>query len=280
MRCTFAPGRLAAWAFFSVMSTSPCLADSLTNVTAWNSVTLNSGYELIVNFGTWTYSSNNPGYPAVPTSLQFEAYGPRVAGGLSSVPNSSAQYFSGFRVTAYLESADGSVVVPLNDPNATRVGLPGGTLLLTPGTYSGSNGSVAVSMLSATVTLSESTAESLFGPNAAQPWSSDARIVLVNEGNPLSLGLGGSSPIESAVEESGLRGSGPVETGGMTTSVQLDVSGLSITQFAAQPASEAVAPEPGGVYLLCGGMGLLGFGGLLRRRLKLAPVLSEDTISD
>jgi hypothetical protein len=240
----------------------------MTNVTDWSSLTLNPESELIANFGTWTYSSNNKGYTAVPTTLQFEAYGAPITGSLLNVPGSSVQYYSGYQLTGYLESADGSVVVALNDPNAARSGMAAGTLLVTPGSVTGAGGTQAVSVLTASVTLSESTAESLFGPDAAQPWVSDARIVLVNQGNPLSLGLGGSSTIKSAVSEPGLQGLGPVQVGGVTTSVEL-IEPVQFARFetnALGTPSTNLVPEPSGIYLLAGGLGMMGIAGWLKAR--------------
>ena len=69
--------------------------------------------------------------------------------------------------------------------------------------------------------------QTLFGPYVATPWMSSAKIVLKNTGPDFVLGLGGSTPIGSLVQESGLHGAGPVDTAGVTLSVVLDRSGTA-----------------------------------------------------
>jgi hypothetical protein len=240
---------------------------TISSVTNLNSVTIPAGAELVINFGTWTYAANNPGYSPDPTVLSFEAYGAPIAGPVLAVPNSSAQYFSGYQFSGYLESADGSVIAPLNDPDASKSGYGAGTLLVTPGRYSGPDGTAPVSVLSASITLSQSVSQTLFGTYVATPWMSSAKIVLKNTGPDFILGLGGNTPIGSLVQESGLHGAGPVDTAGVTLSVVLDRSGTAanavslnpilLNSILVNPILVNPVPEPRPALLLAGGLLLM-----------------------
>jgi len=199
------------------------LASSITE-TGQSAVTLNPGSELIISFGTWTYAANNPGYSPDPAFLQFEALGPQITTPLVAIPGTSAQYYSGYSMTAYLESPDASVMAPLIDPDAQLLGLPDGTLLFTPGTFTAAGGVQQVAMLSAHVNLGQILAQSLFGAEAVLPWTADARIVIVNTGQAVTFGLGGPYSIQSGFIEPGLSGAGPAVTSGVTLSVVMDTA--------------------------------------------------------
>lgn len=227
------------------------------NVSSQSSALLNPGAEMIIDFGLWTYHANNPGYSPDPTSLRFEALAPLIASPLSGIPGTSGQYFSGYSVTGYLESLDGSVETPLIDANAQRLGLPDGTLLLVPGSLVSAGTIQDVAMLSASVTLSQILANSLFGDSAAASWAAGARIVLVNTGAPVTFGLGDGYSMRSAFLEPGLSGAGPATTSGVTLAVQMSEIAAS------EPNGSAIIPEPGTAQLL-----FLGFVFSFRITLK------------
>lgn len=232
------------------------------SITSDSVAILNPGAGMIISFGTWTYSSANPGYSVDPTSLTFQALGPQMATPLSAIPGTSAQYYSGYSLTGYVTSLDGSVVTPLIDQNARRLGLADGTLLLTPGTVVDAAGSQQVAMLSAGVALSQTLAQSLFGAAANQLWMADAQIVLENFGPAITFGIGSGYSLKSAFLESGLGGAGPATTSGVTIAVDSTTSLLSV-------GTDQVTPEPGTEWLL--GAGLLAVAGLALRFRKSNP---------
>jgi len=87
--------------------------------------------------------------------------------------------------SAPLKSRDGSLSIPLTDPNATRLGLSAGDMLLTQGSRSGGSYSGPINLLSAAVTLSSGQAAALFASGAAV-------IEVRNTGAPVTFGYSGS----------------------------------------------------------------------------------------
>ena len=223
------------------------LATSI-NVSSQSSALLSPGAEMIVDFGMWTYQANNPGYSPDPTSLRFDALGPQMAAPLSGIPGTSGQYYSRYPVTGYLESLDGSVVTPLIDANAQRLGLPDGSLLFVPGSFMSAGGVQQIAVLSASVTLSRILAESLFGDGASASWTAGAKIVLINNGPAVMFGLGNGYSMRSAFLEPELSGDGPATTSGVTLAVAMSVASAGETTV-----TESIQ-EPGTAGLLFWGL--------------------------
>lgn len=235
---------IAAMLFLCLPGTGHAGSVSLTSDSI---AILNPGSGMIISFGTWTYSAANPGYSPDPTTLTFEALGPQITTSLSAIPGTSEQYFSGYSVTGYLASLDGSVMTPLIDQNARRLGLPDGTLLLQPGTLVDAAGSQQVAMLSASVALSQGLAQSLFGAGANQAWTSDAQIVIQNAGPAITFGIGSGYTLKSAFLEVGLGGAGPATTSGVTIAVDSTTSPSGV-------GTNQTSPEPGTQSLVAAGL--------------------------
>lgn len=207
------------------------------------------GARVEIQFGVWSYGWNNPGYSPYPTQLGLEIIGQLPSSPAALVPDSTAAYFPGFLFTGWLESLDGTVAVPLYDPNADRLGLPIGTLLLAPGTFAAGGSPLDVAVLAAFVAMPQSTSESLFGPNIGSRTNA-ARIRLDNIGDGFTLGIGPGYTVRNSVSEPGVAGLGPVQTAGATGQVVVS------------------NPEPSTWLTLAGAIALLGF--LRRRRAAVA----------
>ncbi|MGO9786795.1 MAG: hypothetical protein ACLPL5_08310, partial [Stellaceae bacterium] len=115
-----------------------------------------------------------------PGEVEILLGGMPLDGPVASIPGTSGVYISGVLFTGTIESQDGSVSIPLTDPDATRLGLPAGDLLLTPGSVSGGSYSGPVDLLSAEVALTAQEAAELFA-------SGEAVIDLHNAGDLLVL---------------------------------------------------------------------------------------------
>lgn len=198
-----------------------------------------------IHFGVWSYGWNNPGYSPYPTQLGLEIIGQLPSSLAAPIPDSTAAYFPGLLFTGWLESLDGTVSVPLYDPNADRLGLPVGTLLVSPGTFSaGGDSPLDVAVLAAFVSMSQETSEALFGANIGSRTNA-ALIRLDNIGQGFTVGIGPGYTARNSVSEPGIAGLGPAQTAGTTGQV------------------EVVNPEPSTWLTLACALVLLGF---LRRR--------------
>jgi hypothetical protein len=190
------------------------------DITADTFHTLATGKTLYVQFGVWNYGTNNAGSSPYPTTIGLSVIGvlPSAAGQL--VPSSSETYFPGFAFAAYLESLDGSVSVPFSSLTSTALGLSAGQLPLTFGTVSVGGDLEQVAMITGTASFTLDTAYELFASNLNN-YSSAARIRIVNEGAPLTLGLGGAYTIGQSISEPGIRGEGMVQTAGIPGQVTI-----------------------------------------------------------
>ena len=194
-----------------------------------------SGEEIEIQFGVWNYARDNPGSSPYPTQIGLQVLGQAGTGSL----------FEG-----WLESLDGTVSVPFDDPNAGLLGLPAGSLLVSPGTFGAGGGDpFDVAVIDGYVYLSEAQSQALFGSNIGN-YNSAAEIVLLNMGQGFMLGIGPGYTVRNAVSEPGIGGDGPVETAGITGLV-------SVT-----------APEPATWLSVAGALAALGF--LARRRHRLS----------
>lgn len=226
-----------------------CLrADLITDVSTSTSVTVANGSGIEVSFGTWTYAANNPGYASTPLSIQFDAYAAAPSSALLNVPGTNMQYYSGYVFTGYVESANGGVIATLDDPAADRLGLPAGSIVLSPAMYTNNSGSQEFAALCANLTLTQSAAAALFGSAATSAWTADAVLVLTNKGAPVTFEAGGNTTVRSAFVEPSLSGAGPAQTAGVTLDVQLDQPG-----FSARSLVVSSVPEPASAALMIGG---------------------------
>lgn len=232
-----------------VAASFPLAADRI-DVSSQTSAWVHPGAEVEIHFGVWTYGWNNPGFSPYPTQLGLQIIGQLPSLPPALIPDSTAAYFPGLLFTGWLESLDGTVSVPLYDPNADRLGLPVGTLLVSPGTFSaGGDSPLDVAVLAAFVSMSQLTSESLFGPNIGSRTNA-ARIRLDNIGDGFTLGIGSGYTVRNSVSEPGIAGLGPAQTAGTTGQV------------------EVVNPEPSTWLTLACALVLLGF--LRRRRAAVA----------
>jgi hypothetical protein len=157
-----------------------------------------------------------------------------LGGPVASIPGTSGVYVSGILFSGTLESQDGSVSIPLTDSNATRLGLPAGDLLLTPGSRSGGSYSGAIDLLSAAVTLSPQEAAALFA-------SGEAVIHIQNTGAAITFGYAGV-PIGSDFSASLIGDGGAQSVGARVMQVE---------------CAHADAPEPGTIGLLLIGLAII-----------------------
>lgn len=215
-----------------------------------NSFTLAHGDELVIQFSVWNYGRNNAGYSPYPTSIGLQIAGAPPGGSLSAVPGSSDRYYGGYLLQGFLSSTDGSLTAPLYNADAAALGYGSGFLTLAPGTVTNYSGQAA--LFAATAVISPSVSQEIFGPNVASS-QSVAEIVLVNDGNDVTIGLGPGFSLRNAVSEPGVSGAGPAETAGITREVDL------VQEEVLAPGPTAV-PEPGtwmGGFLALAGLGVL-----------------------
>jgi hypothetical protein len=139
-------------AIFGILTASAAFASGI-NVFTDSQVTLDPGDTLLF----YLSAENTPG------QILMALGGPSTNQPDAPIPGTSAVYMPGDLFTATLESPDGSMAIPLLDPNAARLGLPNGDLLLTTGSVSGGAYSGPISLLSAAVILSSDEAAALTG---------------------------------------------------------------------------------------------------------------------
>jgi hypothetical protein len=209
-------------------SIAPALASPI-NVTNSSLVTLQTNDNLLFYISS-DYSSCGQG-STYPAEIEMLLGGMPLGGPVASIPGTSGVYVSGILFSGTLESQDGSVSIPLTDPDATRLGLPAGDLLLTPGSLSGGSYSGPIDLLSATVTLSPQEAAALFG-------SGEAVIELHNTGAAITFGYSGV-PIGSDFSASLISPCGAQSVGARVMQVE---------------SVHANAPEPGTIGLLIIGL--------------------------
>jgi hypothetical protein len=216
-------------------ASSPVLADRI-DVTGESSAWVHPGAAVEIEFGIWNYGLNNPGYSPYPTQVGVQVIGFRPDSPLATIPGTTQQYFEGFQFQGWLESLDGTVIVPFSDP-----------LLVTPGTFvTGGGAPLDVAVISAFLTLPESTSEALFGTNVGN-YNNAARIRLWNAGTGFTIGIGSGYTVQRAVLVPGVAGLGPAQTSGITGQVTI------------------ANPEPSTWLTLAGALGV--FGVLMRRRI-------------
>ncbi len=203
---------------FIVTTAGHASADTV-NLTNGPPFTFQSGSDLFVSFSVWNYAANNRGSSPYPTSVGLQLLGaePSIST-LNAVPNSTNSYFGGYLLQGWLENTEGTVSAPFTSPDATRLGLAPGSLLLSPGIFGGNNTPIALIEADSALTLNLS--EQIFGLDVANRGSS-AVIHLRNLGSNLQVGLDGGYSLLSAISEPSITGYGPVTTSGLTRSMQV-----------------------------------------------------------
>lgn len=125
------------------------------------------------------HQSNDPG------GIQMILGSMPLGGPVSPISGTSGVYIPGILFSGAIESQNRSISIPLTDPDAARLGLPAGDLLLTPGSRHGGSYSGPIDLLSAEITLTPALSAALF--------SGEAVIDLHNMGAGITFGYPGTS---------------------------------------------------------------------------------------
>jgi hypothetical protein len=120
-----------------------------------------------------------------PTEIEIVLGGMPLGGPVSSIPGTSSVYMPNELFSGAIESQDGSISIPFTDSDASHLGLPGGDMVLVPGSHSGGSYSGPADLISADVTLSSQEAAALFA-------SGEAVIDLHNIGGNMTFGYTGA----------------------------------------------------------------------------------------
>ena len=243
--------RIARSFLFPLLASAPALAGTI-DVTSASRVTVPTNDSLLF-FISSTFRSSGDAV-VYPGEIQMLLAGLPVSGLPAPIPGTSAVYLPGFLFAATLQSLDGSIIVPLSDPNARRLDLPAGDLLLTPGAVTASQYSGPIDLLSASVTPDSQNDAALFGPG-------EIVIDLRNLGAPFTFGYP-SSPIAASFSASLFTPDGLQSTGARL--YQLDL---------------LQAPEPGPASLLLIGLTLLVTSRAIRMRSRSEPRPREAVLS-
>src|SRR5690349_20619526 len=131
------------------------------NITASEPITLGPNDTLLFDIAS-TYAAHAPAGSPYAREIDFLVGGMPASGTIAAIPGTSATYTTGALVQGTLESADGSVSFPLFDPNAARLGLASGDLVLGAGYRNSAAYSGPISFLAGTVALSSDEAAALF----------------------------------------------------------------------------------------------------------------------
>jgi hypothetical protein len=229
----------------SLAAIVPVMANPL-DVTHNSQVTLNHNDSLI--FSISLAGSSYPG------EIEFVLGGMPLGGPVASIPGTSGVYMPGILFSGTIESLDGSISIPFADANATRLGLPGGDLVMVPGSRSGGSYSGPIDLISAVVTLSSQEAAELFA-------SGGAVIDVHNLGGSITFGYPGA-PITNDFSASLISPSGDVSMGARVIGAQC-----------------VHTPEPATIGLLLLGLALM-IPRVLRRAAEPSPVVAEVRTTD
>jgi hypothetical protein len=220
---------------------------SLLDVTNASQVTLGTNDSLLFYI---TEDLTSAGHESVyPGEIEMTLAGMPLGGPVAPIPGTSGVYMPGILFNGAIEPQDGGISIPLIDPDAARLGLPSGDMLLTPGSIGGGSYSEPIDLLSAEVTLSPVEAAALFA-------SGEVVIDLYNAGAPISFGYPGSS-IASDFTASMTSPDGSQSVGGRVMQVQC-----------------VTAPEPSTMGLLIIGLSMMCMWlPAMRRNRRLVPVV-------
>lgn len=192
------------------------LSAGTIDVTANSLVTLHHGGSLIFEAGAWNYGPQAASYGLTslyPGEISIMLGGLPVAGPVAPIPGTSSVYTTGALFSGTLESLDGSIVIPLVDPNAARLGLPNGDLLLGPGSRSGGSYTGPTSILLASAVVSSAEAAALF--------ASDTFVLRIRDlGGDITFGFPGA-PITSALSASLISPGGTLSVGAIPLRAQM-----------------------------------------------------------
>ena|ERR1017187_3957171 len=220
---------------------APIATASTLNVTNDSQVTLDTNDSLLFYISS-DHSSCSHG-STYPGEIEMLLGGMPLGGPVASIPGTSGVYMPGILFSGTLESQDGSISIPLTDSDATRLGLPAGDMLLTPGSRSGGSYSGPIDLLSADVTISSLEAAALFA-------SGEVVIDLHNTGAAITFGYPGS-PIASDFTASLISPDGSQSVGASVMEVEC-----------------VHTPEPGTIGLLIIGLTIIG--------TRLGKAMSKD----
>jgi hypothetical protein len=236
--------------FASLLAAVVPATATTVNVTNDSQVTLGTNDSLL-----FYISDNSPGNQAssYPGEIEILLGGMPLGGPVASIPGTSGVYMPGILFTGTLESENGSISIPLTDSNATRLGLPGGDMVLTPGSHSGGSYSGPIDLLSGVGTISSQEAAALFA-------SGEVVIDLQNSGAPITFGYTGSS-IASDFSASMISSGGAQSRGAQITQVDC--------------VNPTATPEPGTIGLLLIGLTILCTRVGQASRPVLSPVASS-----
>lgn len=205
---------------------------STINITNNSQVTLQADDSLLFSISSDYSCGFGSTYPG---EIRMLLGGMPLGGPVESLPGTSGVYMAGILFSGTLESQNGSDSILLSDPNAARLGLPAGDLLLTPGSRNGGSYSGPIDLLSAEVILSSQEAAALFA-------SGEAVIDLRNTGAAITFGYPGSS-IASDFSASLLNPDGSQSVGARVMQVECVHNNT---------------PEPGTIGLLIIGLTIIG----------------------
>jgi hypothetical protein len=236
--------RLLIWGVPLAMM-APAKANPI-NVTGSSLVTLGSNDSLLF------YISSNSPYPG---EIELVLGGIPLGGPVESISGTSVVYMPGMLFSGTLESQDGSISIPLTDASATRLGLPNGDILLTPGSCSGGSYSGPIDLISAGTTFSSQEAAELFG-------SGEAVIDLQNIGGSMTFGYPGSA-ITNDFSASLISADGSESMGARVMKADCERHGPAV-------------PEPATVGLLLIGLALI-MPRVLRRSEQAAVKIRNDS---
>jgi len=199
--------RFAAPAFLLAAPLFAAIIDVTNAPTAY----VHPGAAVVVEFDLRSYAPASYGESSYPAEIRFSILGPELPSS-ATVAGSSAQYVPGFLFQGWLESLDGSYSLPLADAGAERLGLPQGTLLVSPGTAVVSGAQMPVSVIDGFVYLDPAVAGALSGA---------ARIRLINRGEGFTIGLGDGLSVRNSVWTTSLSSGGALTAGGTTRSIEV-----------------------------------------------------------
>ncbi len=154
------------FAIFSIFFATLPLAAGTIDVFPDSFVSMHAGDSLAIQAGSSNYAFNAARYgisSPYPGQVSLMIGGLPASGPMAAVPGTSMVYTTGILFSGTLESLDGSIVIPLVDPSAQRLGLPAGDLVLEPSYRSGGTYTGPTSVLTGSAAISSPEAAALFG---------------------------------------------------------------------------------------------------------------------
>jgi hypothetical protein len=246
---------LLSFVLLAAMATATA---STINVTSASQVPVATSDSLAFYISSDNFSDGRGfGYPS---EIDIVLGGLPAGGPEASIPGTSGVYMTDMLFTGTLESVNGSFSIPLTDSNASRLGLPGGDMLLTPGSRSGGSYSGPIDLLSAEAAISSQEGAALFA-------SGEVIIDVRNLGAAYTFGYSGS-PIASDFSASLWNQNRSQSSGAQAVKVDHII-----------PAN---APEPGttglliiGLTILCTRLGQMHARQRQTAKIRIAPLVTE-----